>query len=237
MSPPRSVRTWRPMLRIRPSWRIPSGLDSSHFSRACCRCPLLFRERVLLDVCIARFDAAGDTTLEAFRGCCRRARGCSGCGSTTSSRCRARSTQLLGPRDVVDDDRAPEAVVEVLVDLPAVPQRQEDAAQAAAVRGEHLLGDAADREHLAVEGDFALIARPRTRRPVNADTGAARSSRPPRSLPWTPRPSGRADARRCRDARPGSRPCRAAGRASRAVPRPGGRQRARRPPRSSTVRP
>ena len=127
----------------------------------------------MLDVCITRFDAAGDTTLEAFRGCCWRARGCSGCGSTTSSRCRARSTQLLGPRDVVDDDRAPEAVVEILVDLPAVPQRQEDAAQAAAVRGEHFLGDAAEREHLAVEGDFALIARPRTGRPVNADTGAA----------------------------------------------------------------
>ena len=29
------------------------------------------------------------------------------------------------------------------------------------------------------------------------------SSRPPRSLPWAPRPSGRADARRCRAARPG----------------------------------
>jgi len=34
-----------------------------------------------------------------------------------------------------------------LVDLPAVPKRQEDAAQAAAVRGEHCLGDAAEREH------------------------------------------------------------------------------------------
>ena len=68
---------------------------------------------------------------------------------------------------------------------------------------DQLLGDAADREHVAVEGDFALIARPRTGRPVNADTGAARSSRPPRSLPWAPRPSGRADAGRCRDARPG----------------------------------
>ena len=41
------------------------------------------------------------------------------------------------------------------------------------MRGEHLLGDAADREHLAVEGDFALIAKPRTGRHVNADTGAA----------------------------------------------------------------
>ena len=136
------------------------------------------------------------------RGCCPRARGCSGCGSTTSSRCRARWTQLLGPRDVVDDDRGPEAVVEVLVDLPAVPQRQEDAAQAAAVRGEHLLGDAAEREHLAVEDDFALIARPHTGRPVNADTGAATIVTPAEVPPWAPRPSGRADARRCRDARP-----------------------------------
>ena len=237
MSPPRSVRTWRPMLRIRPSWRTPSGLDSSHFSRSCCRWPLLFRERVLLDVFIARFDTAGDTALEAFRGCCPRARGCSGCGSTTSSRCRARWTQLLGPRDVVDDDRAPEAVVEVLVDLPAVPQRQEDAAQAAAVRGEHLLGDAAEREHLAVEGDFALIARPRTGRPVNADTGAATIVTPAEvpSLGASPERT-----RRCRSVsrcQAGSRPCRAAGRVSRAVPRPGGRQRARHPPRSSTVRP
>ena len=33
-----------------------------------------------------------------------------------------------------------------------VQDPQEDAAQAAAVRGEHSLGDVADREHLVVEG-------------------------------------------------------------------------------------
>ena len=237
MSPPRSVRTWRPMLRIRPSWRIPSGLDSSHFSRSCCRCPLLFRERVLLDVFIARVDAAGDTALEAFRGCCRRARRYSGCGSTTSSRCRARWTQLLGPRDVVDDDRAPAAVVEVLVDLPAVSQGQEDAAQAAAVCGEYLLGDAADREHVAVEGDFRTHrqAAYRTARQCRHRCGQIVTPAEVPSLGASPERT-----RRCRSVsrcQAGSRPCRAAGRASRAVPRAGGRQRARRPPRSSTVRP
>ena len=93
--------------------------------------------------------------------------------------------------------------------------------------------DAAEREHLAVEGDFALIARPRTGRPVNADTGAATIVTPAEvpSLGGSPKRT-----RRCRSVsrcQAGSRPCRAAGRASRAVPPPGGRQRARRPPRSS----
>ena len=59
-----------------------------------------------------------------------------------------------------------------------VQDSQEDAARAAAVRGEHFFGDVADREHLAVEGDLAFIARPPTGRPVKADTGAATSVTP-----------------------------------------------------------
>ena len=111
-----------------------------------------------------------------------------------------------------------------LVDLPAVPKRQEDAAQATVVRGEHFLGDGADREHLAVEGDFALIAKPRTGRPVNADTGAATIVTPAEvpSLGTSPERTRRCPSvSRCPA---GSRPCRTAGRASRAVPRPGGRR-------------
>ena len=177
----------------------------------------------LLDVCIARFDAAADTTLEASRGCRRRARGCSGCRSTTFSRCGVNSTNS-SVRVTSSTTTRPEAVVEVLVDLPAVAQRQEDAAQAAAVCGEHFLGDAADREHLAVECDFALIARPRTGRPVNADTGAATIVTPAEvpSLGASPERTRRCPSvSRCPA---GSRPCRAAGRASRAVPRPDGRR-------------
>lgn len=63
--------------------------------------------------------------------------------------------QLVDPGHVIDADRTPEAVAEVVVDLPAVGPRQDDAAQPAAVRGEHLLGDAPDGEHLSAEGDLA----------------------------------------------------------------------------------
>lgn len=206
MSPPRSVRTWRPILRIRPLWRIWSGLDSSHFSRSCCRC-LLFRERVLLDVCIARFDAAGDTPLEgqldqlfAPVGDGRR-RPCAGgrrrgprrpaCGCAAGRRTRP---------------KPPRCAASTFSAMPPTASTW------------------------VVEGDLAFIARPRTGRPVKADTGAA-TIVTPAEVPslGAPRPSGRTDARRCRDAKPRSRPCRAAGRASRAVLRPGGRQRARRP--------
>ena len=144
-----------------------------------------------------------------------------------SSRCGVNSTNS-SVRVTSSTTARPEAVVEVLVDLPAVVQRQEDAAQAAAVRGEHFLGDAAEREHLALEGDSHFIARPGTGRPVNADTGAATMVTPAEvpSLGASPRRTRRStSASRC-EAR--SRPCRATGRASRAVPRPGGRQRARR---------
>ncbi len=68
--------------------------------------------------------------------------------------CRANSSSV-DPRHVVDGDHAPQVVAEILIDLLAVALRQEDTAQPAAVRGQHLLGDAAGREHLSTEGDLA----------------------------------------------------------------------------------
>ena len=55
----------------------------------------------------------------------------------------------------MDLDGSPQVVAEVFVDLLAVLPRQDDAGETAAVRGEHLLLDAADREHLPGEGDLA----------------------------------------------------------------------------------
>ena len=64
--------------------------------------------------------------------------------------------QLVDPRHEVDGDNVPQVVAEILIDLLAVAPRQEDTAQPAAVCGQHLLGDAADREHLSAEGDMAV---------------------------------------------------------------------------------
>ena len=70
--------------------------------------PLLLRERVLLHVCIARFDAAGDTTLEAslgmLPGCARLV----GMPLDDVLTMQGQLDQPLGPCDVADD-RAPEA--------------------------------------------------------------------------------------------------------------------------------
>ena len=62
---------------------------------------------------------------------------------------------------------------------------------------------------------FALIAKPRTRRLRQHRHRCGQIVTPAKGPPpWTPRSSGRADARRCRDARPGQ------GRAGRATARP-----------------
>ena len=50
------------------------------------------------------------------------------------------SSSSVDPRHAVDGDHAPQVVVEILIDLIAVAPRQEDTAQPAAVRGQHLLG-------------------------------------------------------------------------------------------------
>ena len=74
--------------------------------------------------------------------------------------------QLVHSCHVVDGDRAAQVVAEVLVDLLAVSFRQDDARQPAAVRGQHLLGDAADRQHLAREGELAAHGRVAAHRTV-----------------------------------------------------------------------
>ena len=56
---------------------------------------------------------------------------------------------------VVDFERPGEVGAELLVDVLAVAFRQNDARQAAAVRGEDLVPDAAGRQHVAGQRDLA----------------------------------------------------------------------------------
>ena len=57
MNPPRSVLTCRPMIRTRPSSRIPSGFDSSHFSRTDSFVFHLQRQPLVLREPAVRFNA------------------------------------------------------------------------------------------------------------------------------------------------------------------------------------
>ena len=63
--------------------------------------------------------------------------------------------QLVEVRHVVDGDRAPKVVTELVLDLPGVLPGQDDAVQPVAVGGEDLVVDAGDGEHVPVEGDRA----------------------------------------------------------------------------------
>jgi hypothetical protein len=78
----------------------------------------------------------------------------SGCGRTPRRRARA-PHDLVDGRDEVDRQVAPQLLADVLEDALLVLPRQDDVAEADAARGQHLLLDAADRQHLARERDLA----------------------------------------------------------------------------------